>query len=146
MNQGRAFVDGLAGMPSVAKWAMVAAGIGLLAVGGFALAKTLSLVISGERTTGTIVGLEPVHDPRSQSRTWARIVEYKHPRSGVTRMTERVSRTTAGEGNEVPVLYDPENPGRALVGSSVNLWVAPLAQLLFGVLCAGVGWMALARK
>ena len=82
-------------------------------------------------TEGTVVGTQ-----RCGTDTYAAVIEYFDDENLETFQftTESCSNPAPKVGNSITVLYDPENPGYAVSGSFVALWLAPIVLLVLGVI------------
>lgn len=98
-------------------------------------------------TPGVVVDLERRHSSSTSSSgssgpTYAPVVEFTHPESGETiRFTSSSSSNPPAfdEGEDVTVLYAPDNPDDARIDSFTDLWLLPLILLGMGIIFAPVG-------
>ncbi len=73
----------------------------------------------------------------SGDRTYAAVIEYFDEFNQETYQFRTSSCTNPGPtvGNSITVLYDPENPGEAVNGSFLGLWLLPLVLFGLGSIC-----------
>ncbi|HSF86122.1 MAG TPA: DUF3592 domain-containing protein [Acidimicrobiia bacterium] len=128
----------------VAPFALIA--LIIMGLGFVFLADSVSRSNSGIETEGVIVDL--IESTDSDGDTMYRpVVEYSV--DGVTYEVE--SRTSSGGalrpriGDARTVLYDPQNPGDAVLGGFWSLWGAPLLMMLIPLLFIGGGVWAVTR-
>jgi len=99
------------------------------------------LALRGERATGRVVAMMPVHIRRTSLYP---IVSFKTAAGEERRFTSQMAGAGAPDmGDTVPVLYDPVRPAEAVVDSFGALWGPPLAGLA-GVLLLAVPGVLLA--
>jgi hypothetical protein len=119
---------------------MLLAGMALLAFGGYSVYTTVSLYIHGQRAAAVVVRNDdgtdgtscPVFHFRSQD-----------GRDITVALGGCNNPASYSEGNEVTVIYDPQNPTHAAVNDrTLLLW--PGVVLLLGVLFGGVPVAAIA--
>jgi len=117
-------------------------GIAILGLDAYLLAGVSLLVfragrltLRGERATGQVVGMMPVHIRRTSLYP---IVSFKTVAGEERRFTSQMAGAGAPEmGDVVPVRYDPSRPAEAVIDSFGALWGPSLASL-FGVLLFAV--------
>jgi hypothetical protein len=111
-------------------------GLGLLiACGGF-FVLSLNYVINGERTEGVVVNLRT--GASRHGTTYAPVVyyvvggeQYRVPNTSAS--TVRIYR----KGQEVPVLYMPDDPGDSKIANFSELYLLPTILGTLGVVCFG---------
>jgi hypothetical protein len=100
---------------------------------------TLRFVHRSARATGNVVGME--ESDSGDGRTFHPVVRFA-PASGFP----REFRSSFGAnppsyrvGDEVRVLYDPADPGRASIDSFLSLWFVPLLTGIMGPIALALG-------
>lgn len=118
-------------------------GVPALIVGIVFSAESLWGQISQVRTEGRIVGFETYRGPMTSGDGNAEIpvVEFSPSNGDPVRFTA-VSETATElrVGDLVPVRYDPNRPGDAVIDEFWNNWLLPLIGLSFGILFSLGGW------
>jgi len=116
------------------------------------LIRARAFVSKAEMTEGVVV-----NHTRGANREYSAIVEFT-PKgaSAPIQFTDphrgRIGFNTPGEGRQVTVAYDPQNPSSARINRSMNLYYAPLSLgvtaislLCFGLALTAYGIFALTR-
>jgi hypothetical protein len=143
-----------------ARWALfILLGVGLLFLvgGGIWAWKTWAFTGRARHTKGKIERLEVRLDTsRSRSRdpdspTYAPVFSFRDTEGRHHLVTSAVShgKSPYEPGQEVPVLYDPDDPENARLDSFVQLWLFPLVFGFMGTIFAGIaalGWQKMVVK
>lgn len=118
-------------------WAFLLAGLAVQA-GALLLARSsLRRLHAGGRTRGQVVANE--EEWVSSASGPGRMFHFPVVSFTTLNGEKRTFRSTTGEGrpkavgSEVPVLYDPENPSGATLGTFKALWLFPVALSLAGM-------------
>lgn len=111
-------------------------------VGVVFLYNNYSFVQGAEQATGTFK--EYITRSDSEGTTYAPVVAFVAEGENYE-FTEQVSSSNRpySEGDEIAVYYDPENPQKARIKSTFNLWVFPSIFLGMGLLFELIGIAAL---
>ena len=120
--------------------------------GGLLLSSAIEKVNSWESVIGTIIDTESCpctstggnkpgissNRPTNCSPSYAPVVEYDV--DGTTYQFTSNSCSSPGPtvGSDIKVLYDPENPGEAVSGTFVDLYLAPIILAIFAIVGLGV--------
>jgi len=101
---------------------------------------------TAQSAPGIVVDFDTRHSSSSSSSgsstTYAPIVEYTHPETGQTiRFTSSASSNPPAfdGGEEVTVLYSPDDPEDARIDSFMSLWMMPLILVVLGGIFLPVG-------
>jgi hypothetical protein len=109
---------------------LILIGLGLLLGGGCFLLWSLSVALGGEETIGVIVDYK-----RRMSRNgdlYAPVVGYEADGQYYEMTSSMATSWKAYEiGDEVSVLYSPDDPGSATINSFTSMWLLPM------LLCGG---------
>lgn len=99
-----------------------------LAAGVFSLMRTRRFVAESVSAFGEVIELREHHD---EGVTYAPVVRFTGPGGRVFEFTESVSSNPPAHrvGEQVKILYRPEDPARARVASTTNLY---LLAMIFG--------------
>ena len=133
--------------------ALIPIGIICGIIGVVMLISNIALVANGVKTTGTVVDMrtdvdtEPaftdedgVRHPAETSTSYFPIIEFKTEDGKTVRHTSSFgSDTQPTIGTTRAMIYDKGNPDRAQEDSAGNLWILPIALILFGLLALGAG-------
>lgn len=118
---------------SVGKWVskgclwvvLNAVWVGLMFVGAYYGRVSWDLVQSGQQTMGVVTGYEENHS-REGGLTYSPIIAYTAADQSHTFVSSNSSYPPAYEiGEEVPLLYNPQDPTLARVDSWWELWLLP---------------------
>lgn len=114
------------------------AGLALAATGHWLAKDLYGLLATGEPATGRIFGYERVFQPNNQLYIDYPQVVFTTPEGRTVRFQDRTgsgAATTARSSSErVTVIYDPEQPERAMIYRGLWNWAAPLGLLTLGLL------------
>jgi hypothetical protein len=106
---------------------------------------TLRFLSRGARATGQVVHQELKRDRSNGNLAVTRypIVEFQPAGGDVVRVTGKVGTTMGGleVGAFVPVVYDPEHPHKALIGTWMQTWGMTAIGVMFAL--AGFGFALL---
>lgn len=106
--------------------------------GVYAGVTSWQLQTNGETTTGIVVELKEQSDAEGGCCTYVPVVEYS-----VDDQEYSIEGGTASDppqyevGEEVPILYDPSDPGRAQINKGLERWLFPIIiipAMIFGAL------------
>ncbi|MCA9188034.1 MAG: DUF3592 domain-containing protein, partial [Planctomycetales bacterium] len=130
--------------------AFVLFGVIFATIGGSILVVRYQFVQRAQRVEGRVTEVESFRSTRT-----TRTSHGRRRRRTETRYREIISYEIDGVeheirsaqshsspppvGREVMVLYDPVQPGEALVDSNIELWFLPVLFLIFGCVFGGVG-------
>ncbi len=125
---------------------LIAVSVICLVVAGFLYHRTKSFIDQAERVHGTVVDYEVYSG--SSSTMYYPVVEFvtKDGREIVSTSNTGSNSTGYKTGEEVRVLYDPDNPEKAKIVSFWQLWlgtfIATALGIFFGLLGAAFTWAA----
>lgn len=114
------------------------AGLALAATGHWLAKDLYGLLATGEPATGRIFGYERVYQPNNQLYIYYPQVVFTTPEGRTVRFQDRTgsgaATTARSSGGRVSVIYDPEQPERAMIYRGLWNWAAPLGMLALGLL------------
>lgn len=113
-----------------------------LIIGLAFLFPSLSLVLGGVETEGVVVDLEA-----ASAGKWSRggnqpVVKFYGPDGTPITFTSSVPTgwgLAPSRGEQVAIIYDPDDPTKAAIGSFMLLWFLPTAFLAAGLICVFLG-------
>ncbi|PCE22020.1 hypothetical protein BWP39_20325 [Paraburkholderia acidicola] len=115
--------------------------IGLICLVAFAVTftQTLSFVVHATRTEGAFVGAVAKSGGNHGGSFLYPQAQFTTPDGRTFKATSRSGSTDQpyADGDAIPVLYDPNNPGHAEI-ESIWLWIGPLALALFALFFCGI--------
>ncbi|MCF4970609.1 DUF3592 domain-containing protein [Nostoc sp. CMAA1605] len=128
-------------LQSLRLFGFIFGGIGsiLLVVGIVLTLKTRSFVATSVITQGTVI------DFKRRSKVYYPVVEFT-PSSGDTTVFEANSGSSTPEfqmGQQVEILYSPQQPNDAVIHSWLNLWLLPATFTGMGAIFFLIGGVAL---
>jgi hypothetical protein len=114
-----------------------------LGVGGATFANSWDKNSNWDSVTGKIIGRNSCGEScsssssgrRSCSTTYSAEIEYMVDGNTYFFTTQTCSNPGPTVGNDIKVLYDPNDPGKALNGSFISLWIMPMIFLPIGIIC-----------
>lgn len=113
-----------------------------LIIGLAFLFPTLSLVVGGVETEGVVVDFKSVPTSGWGSGGSQPVVNFYGPDGTPITFTSG-ARVKWGfgpsRGEQVTVIYDPDDPSKAAIGSFMLLWFLPTAFLAAGLICVFLG-------
>ncbi len=113
-----------------------------LIIGLAFLFPTLSLVVGGVETEGVVVDFKVASAGGWGSNGNQPVVNFYGPNGTPITFTSR-ARVGWGvgpsRGEQVTVIYDPDDPSKAAIGSFMLLWFLPTAFLAAGLICVFLG-------
>ena len=113
-----------------------------LIIGLAFLFPTLSLVVGGVETEGVVVDFKSVPTGTCGSGGNQPVVNFYGPDGTPITFTSG-ARVKWGfgpsRGEQVTVIYDPDDPSKAAIGSFMLLWFLPTAFLTTGLICIFLG-------
>jgi hypothetical protein len=117
-------------------------GLGLCVGGGYWGWITYSFMQTASRAPGTVVEVTQYRDSEGDN-VYSPVVEYTLPSGRTVRFEEdlRSSPPSHRVGDEVEVLYNPENPEEARINSVFNVWFGPGLLLGLGVCFGSVAFL-----
>lgn len=109
-------------------------GIALLAVAGWLYIDRQSFLETAVETEGTVVGTR--HHRGNDSRSYRAVFKFRDAAGVEHKITSRLSTNVRWHryGDSVPVLYDPDNPKKAMIGTFYQIWGIPCVLAIAGVL------------
>lgn len=110
-------------------WLRIALAVGSLALAGWFSWKSYVLVSRGKRARATCTRIERTTTGDSRRTSW--YVTYETEQGVQSGVDIDASFTGLAEGDEIDVLYDPQDPRRAQAANFVGLWGMPA---IFGVI------------
>jgi hypothetical protein len=115
-------------------------GLALFIFGVVMLVRTVQFVSRAERTTGTVVAVR--EDTNSDGDTfYYPDVEFTTAAGETIRFSSNSgSSTSRSEGDQVDVLYDPNNPHDARLAGLFDVWLIAVIPLILGAVFIPVGW------
>lgn len=118
----------------------LALAVGLLAAGVATFIHTMRFVAGAERATGTVIDLDSRTD--SDGVTFYPVVRFTTAEGRTVEFVSSSGSSPPSEsvGDEVEVLYDPDDPTDAQLSGFFHLWLWPLVLGPLGIL---VGFFAL---
>jgi hypothetical protein len=113
-------------------------GVAVFIFGVVMLVRTVQFVSKAERTTGTVVA---VHEDTDSDGTTVYYPDVEfNTAAGETIKFSSHSSSNASEGDEVDVLYDPDNPHDARLAGLLDVWMIAVIPLILGAVFIPVGW------
>jgi uncharacterized protein DUF3592 len=136
----------------VARILCLIVGLGFIAASlGFSI-YTYWFVHSSLRADGTVLDLQPQHDPKGASVTYAPVFRFLSIDGQSFTVTSNVYSNPAGftRGGRVNVLYRRDNPSGARLANFWQLWIFPFVFGLVGIAAAATGvlltWLERRKK
>lgn len=130
------------------------AGLALLAAGTLTAVRRKEQLRRAIRTQGTVVELLPLRQAGKYvivktetgreirpKYTYRAVIEFEPPQGRTVRFKASVSTQPPGfqVGDQVPVVYEPENPAGARIDQPLYLWFDVGMLVFFGLFCIGMG-------
>ena len=106
----------------------------LFVVGGCWAANQFSFGSGSESTIGRIVEIRGIGSYRPVAEYFANDIRYEYESS----LSSSNSRYSIGD--QVEILYDPDEPETASINSFVQRWLFPLALLVAGIMNTSIGF------
>jgi hypothetical protein len=114
----------------------------VLIIGLAFLFPNLSLVLSGVETEGVVVDFKAASAGSWSSGGNQPVVKFYDPDGAPITFTSSAHvgwRFGPSRGEQVRVIYDPDDPTKAAIGSFMLLWFLPTAFLAAGLICVFLG-------
>lgn len=121
------------GVPSCFMLVALSVGIGLLV-------RAIEFTSKYENVVGLIIATESCGCSGSSgscSATYRPVIEYYVDDTRYEFTTDSCSNPAPRVGRDIKVLYDPMDPGEAVSGTFVSLWMTPIIAIPIGIACCG---------
>ncbi len=131
----RLFVPKLLDFPWYA-YVIIGMGVFLCAGGVMGILTKALWLLHTKKTVGVIFGHE-TYAPRTQARPrYAPMLHYQTPSGETYTLTSKIGwgKPFYEIGTEMPVVYNPYNPGNAEIADFLNLWMLHVGLVLEGAL------------
>lgn len=119
------------------KWSVVMGLVALAVIGtGQYLAQDLySFLLSGKQAEGTIIGFKRTFQTADNRNVFYPEVEYITPDGKTVHFQGKVGTNSSvhKSGEKVTVIYQPQNPHKAMINHGIWNWVTPLAIIFIGI-------------
>ena len=118
------------------KWSLIMGLVSLAVIGtGQYLAQDLySFLLSGKQTEGTIIGFKRTFYTADNRNVFYPEVEYVTPDGQTVHFQGKVGTNISvhKSGEKVSVIYQPQNPHKAMINFGIWNWITPLAIIFIG--------------
>lgn len=106
------------------------------------LGKNFTLLFTGQKTTGKIVGYSGSYTRNNQgnpTKMYTPVIEYTDHRNTIRSIEAEYSSSGKESSDEVTVYYDPEKPAKAIRGGFMNIFFWPFLIFCFSLLALSIG-------
>lgn len=126
-------------------WLFFLIGIGLLGITFAFVRSAQNFIQKATETQGRVTALTPVTDKQNGSVTYAPVFTYTASDGQTYTITSSMSSNPPdfAVGQNVPILYDPQNPAGARLKSAGQLYLIPLIVGPIGLVFIAVGFVLL---
>jgi hypothetical protein len=116
------------------------AGVAVFVFGVVMLVRTVQFVSRAEHATGTVVDVTEYTDSDGTA-IYNPVVEFTTADLQTIRFSSHSgSSISPSEGDQVDVLYDPDNPHGARLGGLLDVWLIVVGPLVLGAVFIPAGW------
>ena len=115
----------------------LAIGLGVWALSAYLYMNARQFIAHGEHARGTVTGFR-----RSRSSYYYPVVAFKTAEGTQIEFVENNGSSSPAfvKGQQVEVIYMPENPNNAKINTFSDLWALPLFLAIFGTIFSLVGF------
>jgi hypothetical protein len=138
------------GVAQIVGLILLLAGLGLLAGSAHTYRQQAAFVDASQKAAGVVIGNywreNRIQGGGETPGAWAPVVRYEDARGNLITFTSEIGNYPSPDyaiGEEVEVLYDPDDPRHAEIGDFMTLWLIPVVLFGIGIVMALFGGILL---